>query len=396
MEAKQKTYGYAVKKDGRDMLLDSWEVNGTNKSDMIRYLRSIDNMTKLFPASSDSIEIFTVNCIEDNSIVGFRHGSVYGTSTDLLSISKLAKLDGMTEEILSETINDSKMILKVGNDTFFTSKKILTTLSQRAGSSISKLVKEDDMNIRFHRDAAYVSYMSMYPSRCNILTRKYANAKKILAIFTDRYTVISQSGIIENLINIFEKKFGKSTVYYKINNFMTEINIEFPNAYSFKSKESVVPGIRVVMSDTGDAVFSITATIRIRTGLSYIPGAYYTRKHTLNASVNEITEEASDVIIPEIQNTENIIERLSKIEIKDMETVIKKTLNGCGLKSSISAKVHKDTLSYIMESVPQSGTAFDVACSIVEACDYMAESSCDLSSEKFRTCSAKSIFCKYA
>lgn len=403
LKRKQNYIVKTVKKDNRKMLLDSWSVSGTKKEDMFTYLSDIEDSTKIFPSRTDEIQLFTLNYAdaEEKVFSGYRHGASYGTIEDTIPFAKLRKYDGMNADLMSETENKSKMLILMGNDIFFTTKKVLPTLAQRAGSSTGKFASMNELKIRFHRDAGYVAYMEACPSPCNIMFRKCGNAKKIFAVFSDSYAVMSQRELLHSFIDCFEKEMGSCEVYYKIDNFNTEITLEFPHYKAFnlfsELKQDVVPGIRILMSDTGESSFSVIGTIRFGTGICYVPGSLYNRKHTKNASVEEIAAEAKKSIVPKYSKYPKKINELKEIYIDDVESTLKKILSSCGFKSSISAKVESEISSTVHESIKCMDriSAYDLTSAIIEACDFISEDTCDKVSEKLRTCSVKSIFYKY-
>lgn len=383
------------------MLLDTWHATGTKKQGLLECLEELESATKIIPGQTDTIQIFTLDMADSNKqeFVGYRHGAEYGTIMDNIPFLRMKKYEGMTKELAKEA-EKTKMFILIGNDIFFTTKKVLPTLSQRAGSSTGKFASLDSIRIRFHRDAGYVAYMQACPSPCNILIRKYDNAKKIFAVFSDGYTVISQKELFSAIISQFEKCMGTSSIYYNINNFDTLINLEFPNFEKFnipdELKKDVVPGILIQMSDTGDSAFSITGTIRARTGLCYVPGALYTRKHTKNASTESIAEEALELISSKLKNFPQQIKKLCEINVSNEETV-KKAIAFCGIKTAVSAKAEGAVIDTVLNSICDLPiyTAFDVAASIVEACDFLSEDTCSKVSEKLRSCSVKAFFYKY-
>lgn len=391
-----------LQSDNRKMLLDNWQASGNKKEKMFNYLERLENATKIIQTRSDVIQIFTLDKTDpdEKKFVGYRHGAEYGTIEDYIPFSRLRKYDGMTDSIYDE-VKKTKMLFVIGNGIYFTTKKVLPTLAQRAGSSTGKFAAMDSLKIRFHRDAGYVAFMEASPSPCNIMLREYGNAKKIFAVFSDGYTVISQKELINAVMTYGESIMGSSNIYYRIDNFGTSINLEFPDYKKFqvfeKLKGNVSPGILVQMSDTGDSAFSITGTLRMQTGICYVPGAFYTRKHTKNAEVGEIAEEAFKQILPKFEKYPKLIKKLSDISISDYEETAKKAAAYCGIKSSVSAKAESNVLDVALDSLKEIShcTAYDIASSIIEACDVIADDSCDKMADKLHSCSEKALLFKY-
>lgn len=389
--------------DNRKMLLDSWKVFGRKKEDMFAYLEILENATKIIPGQTNAIQIFTLDKtdLDKKEFVGYRHGAEYGTIMDNIPFLRMRKYEGMTTELANEIKNKSKMFILIGNDIFFTTKKVLPTLAQRAGSSTGKFASLDSIRIRFHRDAGYVAYMQACPSPCNILLRKYGDAKKIFAVFSDGYAVISQKELLASIMGKFEESMGTSSLYYVIDNFNTVINMEFPDFKEFllpeALKEDVAPGILVQMSDTGDSSFSVTGILRVKTGICYVPASLYTRKHTKNASVDEIAADAFHQISSKLKRFPKLISDLYRIQVSNIEETVKKVTASCGIKTSVSAKAEAAVINTALDSISRlrSCTAYDIAASIIEACDFLTEDTCEKVSEKFHSCSVKALLYKY-
>lgn len=391
--------------DDRKMLLDKWKVSGTKKEDMFKYLEKMDELNKLVPTMTNEIQIFTLDHVdyEKGTLVGYRHGAGYGTIAEEILISKLKKYDGMNKGLLNETEYDSKMLFMIGNDIFFTNKKIVVTLSQRAGTSTGKAAYKDNLKIRFHRDAGYVAYMEAFPSMCRLMIRKAGKAKKLYAAFADAYGIISQKDLVQDFMDCYEKEFGTSAVYYQIDNYKTQIVLEFMNYKPLASvkgfEKDIVPGIMIQMSDTGDTAFSVTGTIRTRVGTGYMPTPVYSRKHTKNAAEEISAEDALASMLPEFKKLPGVFKKLCSVHInKDREKIIRKAVSFCGIKRDVSAKAEGDALDIVLNALKEEDeiTACDIAVSIIEACDFLSEDMCEKSSDKLKNCSVKSLYYKYA
>ena len=383
--------------DDRKMLLDKWKVSGTKKEDMFKYLEKMDKLNKLVPTMTNEIQIFTLDHVdyEKETLIGYRHGAGYGTIAEEIPISKLKKYDGMNKDLLNET-EDSKMLFMIGNEIFFTNKKVVVTLSQRAGTGTGKAAYMDDLKVRFHRDAGYVAYMETCPAMCRLMIRKAGKAKKLYAVFADVYGIISQKEQVQDFMDCYEKEFGTSAVYYQIDNYKTQIILEFleyePLASIKGFENDIVPGIMIQMSDTGDTAFSVTGTIRTRIGTGYMPTPVYSRKHTKNAAEEISAEEALASMLPEFK-------KLCSVDInKDREKIIRKAVSFCGIKRDVSAKAEGDALDIVLNALKEEEeiTACDIAVSIIEACDFLSEDMCKKSSDKLKNCSVKSLYYKYA
>lgn len=390
-------------------LLDTWEVTGDQFSEMYDVLEKLSNATKVIDIRSDAISIMT--CKESQgslkehpiaSVNGYLHNK-NGSHNKGIEVRELTKNHGATIELLDETINQSHMLMKLGTGYFFTTKKVLKTLCQRAGSTMGDFALRDEIMIRFHRDAGYIAYMSNVPSSCKVLYREVDGAKKVFAVFASRYRVIPQYLLIKQLIKAFEVEMGEAVLKkYIVNHFDTEIFIEFPEkARDFQKvyslPDQVTPGIRIHVSDTGDSSFIINGILRLKNAVVYIPDARYARAHTTNAEISDIAKEVEKIIFSEYTKIPERMVQLLQIDIPAPKaySLIPKISKYCDIKGVIGKKLEEEWVDTIQNyfNMNASYTAYDVVMFFLHAATEIEEkkASRDMIS-KIRTSFIKSAF----
>ena len=388
----------------KKILLDSWQVSGTkNMNRLIDTLDTLTSITKLCPCRTNQIQIMTVSEVNDKDICGFLHNSISGTQNHPMAKDALMKHDGLDDDLANETENVSHTLFKLGNGVFFSSKKVLRTLCQRAGTNMGDFALRDELNIRFHRDAGYVAYMGTVPSQCQILFREVDNAKKIFAVFADRYRIIPQNALFKSILSDFEKELGKASLsYYSVSNAETEIYLEFPKKAKdfskvYNLKDTLIPGLRINMSDIGESSFIINGYLRINNSITYIPGANYSRAHTKNAELDAIIENVGKAIFTEYTKIPERLMELLSIDIKDAEQLIPKVLRYCNIKKDFGAKIENAILENLIATVNPAlnYTAYDIALMIVDSCTEFEENHKREFVSKMRNCSSKAIFYRY-
>ena len=391
-------------KTTKKMLLDGWQVSGNkNMKRLIDILDTLTSMTKLCPCKTDQIQIMTVSSVNDKDICGFLHNSVKGTQNHPISKQALMEHDGLNEELAKETETVSHTLFKLGNSVFFSSKKVLKTLCQRAGTNMGDFALRDELNIRFHRDAGYVAYMGAVPTQCQVLFREVDNAKKIFAVFADRYRIIPQNELFKAILSDFEKEMGKAELNtYTISNTETEIYIEFPkkaNDFSkvYNLKDTLTPGLRINMSDIGESSFIINGYVRINHSITYIPEANYSRAHTKNAELDIIIENVGKTIFAEYTKIPERMMELLSIDIKNPDLVIPAVLKYCNIKKEFGAKVETAILENLISSLNPTiaYTAYDIALMMVDCCAEIEENRNKDFVSKMRNCSSKAFFYRY-
>lgn len=354
-------------------LCDSWQASGSgDKERLYAVLDELSKATKVVPARSDSIEMMTVRDMTDTLNV-YVHNKK-GTVNWGIPLEMMRNTYGADDRLLEETAKGSFILFRIGDRIFFTSKKVLKTLSQRAGSSMGDFAMRDEVNIRFPRDTGYVNYMCTVPSQCSVLCREYKGANKIYAVFTDRYKLLPQYPLVKQMIEGFEKEMGESTLLrWSVDHYNTEVYIEFPKRKEDFNKvyglpDEVVPGVRIHLSDTGDSSFIINGSIRLRDTVIYIPGAEYSRAHTKKADMKEMFEYVGRNIFAEYTRIPERMVELLQVPVKDPAACYEKALKFCEIRKLVGAKTEQAFLETLASSVNPAlqYTAYDIAASIIE------------------------------
>lgn len=399
----------------KDCLVDTWEVTGSKDKDALYdLLKELSEATEVIRLKSDSIQLFTVRDLSSSTLNGYLH-NVKGTVNMCIPLDELASKHGANQALLKETVKESYFLIKLGDEYFYATKHALKTLSQRAGSAMGLFALRDEVKIRFHRDAGYVAYMGTDLSDCCVMYRKVNNAKKVYAVFTDRYKLLAQYPLIKQMIEGFEKEMGESDlVYYRVNNFMTEVYLEFPEkAKDFQQvyalPNEVVPGILIHLSDAGDSSFIIDGTTRIGHTIVYVPGSEYTRAHTTNAEMDEIFKFVGESVFAAYTKMPERFVELLQIQIQNPVSCVQAVGKYLELRKVIGAKLEKNLIESLTEAVNPSVpyTAYDIANMFIEAGADLEwiEGDDDNGStrkrrntdaiSKLRNCLTKAIFFKY-
>ena len=220
---------------------DTWEsvVHNCSFEFLYKTLEKITENTNIMKMSTENIQLFTLNeikkckkgmearqkdyyCWKKQSYVSIPtaggrlihdlymvSGYIHGKSATEATIICFSAED-TPEKIILE-LERTKLMFVFGDDRipFLTTKKVLTTLSQRAGSKQGDFAMRDERKIRFHRDAGYVAYLTTVCTDCQVLYRTYGENKeiqKIYAVFSDKYKMFPQYPIIKDLIDCFVKE----------------------------------------------------------------------------------------------------------------------------------------------------------------------------------------------
>lgn len=385
----------------KNVLLDSWMTTGDSKDELLKALKELTDRTKVIPTKTDNIDIFTVTGMANpETLQGYRHGA------DGTVVSKI-DMSAVTENLKNETLNSSFRCLLLGLERheFLTTKKVLVTLSQRAGSSMGKAAQKTSIKVRFFLDAFYNAYMKECPADCQVLYREVEGVKKIFSVFTDRYKLIPQYKVIGDLLSEFQKEFGNAEVRrYYIDNFETDILVEFPKKAEEFSRvynlpEEVVPGVHIHVSDTGESSFVFCGSTRVgKKRITYIPGADFARAHTKGADITEIMTEINQTVFSEFTKMPERLMELITIDLKDPRDYVPKLVKHCEIRKNFGKDAEKEIAEKISASINPTiqYTAYDlVQLFLDEGADREAAYKNHESIDKVRKCFSKAVFYKF-
>lgn len=382
-------------------LLDTWRVSGTSKDELFKELKKLTSVTHMLECRSDNIQLMTVQDVEGGSLNGYLHlkGNILNKGIPVDALEKI----GVTPELLDETTNSSHLLLCVGNEVFFTTKRVLKTLSQRAGSGMGDFALREELKIRFYRDGGYVAYMEAIPAGCKVLYRQYGKIRKIYAVFSERYAMIPQYPLIKELISGFEAEMGESEILgYSVDHFGTDILLEFPKKASdfslmYGCPETVMPGLHIHISDVGDSSFIIHGTARVKSSVVYIPAASYARAHTKNAETSEILEIVSKTIFVEYTKFPERLVQLLSIDISKPKELISKIVKHCNIRKELGVKLEKEITENLEQAINPNleYTAYDIAMMFLDLSADLEEGKSEQMKNKVRSVLADAVFFKY-
>ena len=109
-------------------LLDSWSVSGNDFQTLYKELEELSARTKVLPINSRDIRIFTFQKMKEKEIFGFLHSGQKSIAYTL------PKNEEETESGLVQELESNRLMFLMRQDKMWSTKKVLRTLSQRAGS----------------------------------------------------------------------------------------------------------------------------------------------------------------------------------------------------------------------------------------------------------------------
>lgn len=214
-----------------------------------------------------------------------------------ISIDQVLKRGG-SKELYEEARDASRLFIEYNNRLYFTSSSLYESLCARAD-----LKGEAARDTSVEKVAFVMRRFEKKPQAVNVLVRTLSHGRisKVMAIGSQRYQYVPQS-FFNSLIKNIYASMGESPACYKwsINQFISTIYLEFPMlAKRFQNKftlrDTFIPGICLVSSDTHDASISACPTWRI--GSSIVTGNSLYMKHSLKADIEDFFKDIKKNIL---------------------------------------------------------------------------------------------------
>ena len=394
---------------GVNMLLDTWELTGNTFDGLYKVLDELDKRTKFLNIMSNEFSLMTVWNIEpDGTVSTYWHKSALSWKLVSFTPDDLKKI-GATPELIAEMRCDSPMFIKINNSVFFTSERVIRTLSQRAGSPIGKAAVRKELDIRLTRNAFYTAYKNDVPEVCHLVYREIGHVKKVYAALTDRHNAVSQGDNIRNIVKMFNEELGTPNLQsWMVENRETVVQIEYPDkSADFTNVQKdigkqlpdiVVPGIYIRTADTGDSAFKVLGTIRVGNATLFVPEAKATKAHTKKTSEEAILNEVKKNVFKEYKRIPERLCELIMMDIPDPVSLIEPIAEACKVENALGGGAQKEIIAKITALFRPDiqYTAYDIAMMFLSESAVREQThQRDDALAKVRNCFVRAVFFEY-
>lgn len=377
-------------------LSDQRTWRGKRLEDLHVLLERLDSVTTLETMCSADVELLSLKkgVVSAPGTLTFRRyhpfeGELPGVALPLENEENKQRLAPLVKEL-----KHNCLMLKHGNDKFFTADTLIPTMAQRIGAGGTNVTRPS-----FKRDAYFAELLAVEEQDIKMLIRSIDGVKKAFAMHSAKYGFVPQTMILD-IINQIEHGLGKPVCkYWEVSNAKTEVYLEFPEkaddfAAVYCIPKKIVPGLRLITSDVGESSVCAIGTWR----LASVPLGYevYTRKHVGHIEPEIVLNQIGEKIFAKYDRIPKRLCELMKIEVEEPLDCADSIFEQIKLKEEIGVR-RMPQLRVIMRdqfNLAASYTAYDVAISIMALPDMVMGLPKGVQ-QKFTNCIAGAVFADF-
>lgn len=358
-------------------LLDSASRNGTDYGEFEKLLKEIDSNTFCEPVKLKDCSLLSYLEKEENSVICALSPKGMRVKFD----RKVMLLRG-GPELLAEMEDHTKLMIRHGASTYYTSMNMISTFKQRV-----RLGGDAILTPSFFRDRYMAQLMEIYQPRANLVIRNSVKGEnqigKVFAVMGGDYKYIPQQSLLD-LIEMLRHSLGKLNCRaWNVDNTFSEIYVEFPDKadeirtlYGFS--DDFVPGLYLATSDVGESSLIVRESWRL--GGSIVTGREEKTRHDKRFNLEEMFCNIKNSIYEQYTELPERLADLLVIPVMDLDKTVQSLMEQTGIQKAIgkrnSNQLEKAIVQELDPALPHN--AYDVAVSFMtlgQRCTGMAQSS---------------------
>lgn len=370
--------------------------SGNNLDDLKTLLEEIDQHTELYRVSSVDVELLSLKkgfVTTSGKPIFKRYNPIHG---EQLEIALPLETEENKERLLPlvKELKQNRLMLRCGDNKYFTAESLIPTMTMRIGSGGANAKRPS-----FKRDAYFAELLGVAEQDVQLLIRRVDDVKKIFAMYSNRYTLVPQTVILD-IINQIEHGLGKPVCKrWIVSNARTEVQLDFPErardfARMYNLPDKIIPGLRLITSDVGESSVCAIGTWKLRERT--IGSDVYMRKHTGRIVPEKILEQIDRCIFAKYEKIPKTLCELMKIDIREPMAAVESVFQQINLKDAIGMR-REQQLCKIME--PQFNprlkyTAYDIATTVM-ALSASIQGMSPTVEKRFANCVIGAVFADY-
>ena len=307
-------------------LSDDYQRSGSDLTELETALEEIDAMTSLQKVSTLDIELLSLDRTRNTpkGNTAFRVFHPYEGEKPSVGLS----LDGSDTSKIKSLVKETRknqLLLRINGKLHFTSSDMIYSMAARAGVGGSNITRPSG-----RRDAYIAELFGVDDKDVKMIVRKSGNISKVFAMHSDRFGRIPQKTLLD-IINQIKHGLGTPVCnYWEVNHNLSMIQLDFPEkakdfAKVYNISDHIVPGVRLLTSDVGEASVCAIGTWHIGNG--YACSDVYSRKHTVNIDLEVILKQINKQIFARYERIPQRLGELLLIDVSDPEACIASVLN---------------------------------------------------------------------
>lgn len=277
----------------QNILLDSYMKKGTGMSDFRETVQNMANNTNTLPVKGTEITFLSLcreskfqtpgkavfHIITPDSLDEFMYSAVP------LPIGSIP-MDTLGKELYEELEEGTGLMVVISGDKYIISKNALQMFSRRANAGSSAFSNRNNLARDIHFADAVFSRGEWRSKYCNMLYRRAGSIGKIFSVFSPAFVFTRQDMILRAMDDSNWPFQGYHVKNFCITNYITDVMMESSET------ESMVKGIEIRTSDTGNSSFVFRGTVR--TGNDYAIVSEFSLTHDRNLTHDSFIQTAKD------------------------------------------------------------------------------------------------------
>jgi len=350
-----------------ETLSDDYERSGTNLDDLCTALTEMDAMTTIEYVNTLDVELLSLIAgqAQTSGRIPFRVFHPYDGEKPSVAIAMKAPARKALLAPLVKELAENRLMLRVGNQLYYTSSILMSTMSCRAGLGGANIYLPSTI-----RDSYIAELFGRDDKDIRMVVRSAGKIRKVFAMHSDKYTQVPQITLF-NIISEIKHGLGKPVCRgWSINHNRSVVYLDFPEKAKDFSKiygtpPNIIPGLRLVTSDVGDSSVCAVGTWRI--GSVVLGSDIYTRQHRGKVAPAKILEGINHTIFARYERIPKALSGLLLISLSDPIAVIESVLRQIKMADKVGKRCAKSIEQLLCGQIQPdlSYTAYDVAKSIM-------------------------------
>lgn len=303
-------------------LRDSYEVQGVTMETLEEEIRDMEGKTEYLVVEPKLITIASYkekdqgtskDVFFDFSKENLKEGlKDDGRFIPLLKRFKVDPKDSrVNEELMEESLASTGVVLiapiKGKMTTLYVSPGGMAALADKAGVGGANVNTPSNLRDLYIAEGLFKRVSPVKLVVRTITTEDGRTDRKVFGVLSEKYQPISLE-LIPKTVKAFEIDGSMGTAslaFWRNSQEFTEAIVEYPDAAdemqtTYGLPETLIPGVRISTSDTGDASVRIQSTYRRKNGRTYVVANEVKKNHMGEISVEKILKEVKETIYAEI------------------------------------------------------------------------------------------------
>jgi len=350
-----------------ETLTDGYERSGTDLDELRTALTEMDAMTTTLYVNTLDVELLSLIAgqAQTDGRIPFRVFHPYDGEKPAVAVAMEDPVRKALLAPLVKELDENKLLLRVGNQLYYTSSMLMSTMCCRAGLGGINIYLPSTK-----RDAYIAELFGKDDRDVRMVVRSAGKVRKVFAMHSEKYTYVPQITLF-NIIGEIKHGLGKPVCRnWSIDHNRSVVHLDFPEkakdfAKVYGTSTSIIPGLRLVTSDVGDSSVCAVGTWRI--GSVVLGSDVYTRQHKGKVDPAQILKDIDRTIFTRYERIPKALSSLLLISLSDPVAVIESVLRQIKMADKVGKRCAKSIEKLLCGQIQPdlSYTAYDVAKSIM-------------------------------